>query len=196
MLVLILFLQLIIFAGCSAENKKQPEAVNPQERGEMQFTLHQEFMGELINDENLGIAFNVPSGWLPIPDSTKNYMNESSGSSVQLSYVYTDANQIDAIMVSALQTYKGQNADSVTNELVKLNAERFGIGKESIGIFHHNGIKFRQLRITTEQNVIYKLFVLPKSKKIIQFDLIVTLKNLEEKTKILETVIGSINNYF
>ncbi|KAA3595962.1 MAG: hypothetical protein DWQ06_16420 [Calditrichaeota bacterium] len=196
MLVLILFLQLIIFAGCSAENKKQSETTKPQERGEMQFTLHQEFMGELVNDVNLGIAFNVPNGWLPIPDSTKNYMNESSGGAVQLSYVYTDANQIDAIMVSALQTKEGENTDSLTTELVKLNAERFGISEESIGIFYHNGIKFRQLRITTEQNVIYKLFVLPKSKKIIQFDLIVTLKNVEEKTKILETVIGSINNYF
>lgn len=196
MIVLILFLQLIIFAGCSAENKKQAENETPQISGEMQFTLHQEFMGELVIDEDLGIKFNVPNGWVPIPDSTKNYMNESSGGAVHLSYVYTDANQVDAIMVSALQTREGENTDSLTTELVKLNAARFEIPEEGIGVFFHNGIKFQQIRITTEQNVIYKLFVLPKSKKIIQFDLIVTLQNIEEKTKILETVIGSINNFY
>lgn len=195
MLVLVFFLQLIIFAGCSAENKKQTEAQNPQERGEIQFTLHQEFMGELVNDRDLGISFNVPNGWFSIPDSTKNYMNESSGGAVQLSYVYTDENQIDAIMVSALPINEDINSDSLTSELVNLNAEKFGIPDDAIGIFYHNGIKFSQLRITTEQNVIYKLFVLPKSKRIIQIDLIVTLEGVELKTKILETVIGSINNY-
>lgn len=181
----------VIISGCSHSNKDDKPV-------ELLFKVNPSLLSEKITYEKYGFSFSPPKSCLPL---TKE-MSEKVLKTIEKEYAVSDTS-----FVKPIQFFldAGQQIICVVSSLPKLNEGqdqiaryesavmgKIGNDKTKHGIFSHGGFVINQMRIVTNEIVIFKLFVAQKSYDSFQIDYIVPLKFYKMNEEAIESSIGSL----
>jgi hypothetical protein len=179
----------LLLCFCSKQNK------TPEKIAELTFEIDSTKLELTTSDQNLGIQFNAPKGWTPVPPAMLEQFNQQDsavfleGSSFVIQPISIFLNNVDK---SLLYVSKIQNAqDSISIDGYKQSIQKHLVPTK-MGDFRKDGIIFTQFLIQDENRVNFKLLFFNSKNQLIQFDYIVPKDVYLAELKAIESSIGSL----
>lgn len=179
----------LLMCLCSEQNK------TPEKIAELTFEIDSTELELTSSDQNLGIQFNAPKGWMPIPQAMFEQFSKQGSAvfveenNIAIHPVSIFLNKADKslLYVSQVQGTPDSNSVDKYKESIQKN-----FTPTKIGDFKKDKILFTQFLIQDKNRINFKLLFFNSNNQLIQFDYIVPKDVYVLELKAIESSIGSI----
>lgn len=175
---------------CSSQEKNQTETTS-----ELTFEVDSTKLELTTHNQDLGIQFNAPKEWTPIPRS----LFEKFSKQISTNFLEGNDFKVNPISIFLNQQnksllYISQFQNLVDSTIVKKYEDLIQVTflPTKVGDFLKDDIVFTQYLIQDENRINFKLFFFNSKNQLIQFDYIVPNDSYVSQLKAVESSIGSI----
>ena len=181
----------LIFSSCNGN--EEPAKIN-----RLSFNIDSTQLAGEVKLPQYGISFNPPVNLVHSDEffnKLSSSLSQNSSAQIEISTTPVEAfidKKFNVLVVSAIEP---KIADTAINNLDKVTGilkKQFGKENMKHAEYLKENIKISQFLIQDSINVIFKLLLQNKDKKVLQYDYIIPQKNYKDELRAIESSIGSI----